>query len=62
MMNFKWLHSKVIWIILFLEESQEVETWNKLSFSQDRGKEDLRTFFLYFVKNHTPKKGLEGSL
>lgn len=55
MMKFKWLHSKATYVTLFLEESQELEAWNKLSFRLDLGKKDLGPFFLYCVKNHAPK-------
>lgn len=55
-MRFKWLHSKVAWVILFLEESQEVEAWDKLSVGQDLGKEDLGTFFLVLCQGPYPRK------
>lgn len=45
-MNYKWLHSKVTWVIIFLEEHQEMEAWNKLGFGQDLGKEHLGISFL----------------
>lgn len=44
-MNYKWLHSKVTCVIVFLEESQEVEAWKKLDFGQDMGMVDLGIYF-----------------
>lgn len=55
-MNFKWLHSRVTWVIFFLEESQQMEAWNKLSSSQDLGKEDLGTYFLTLSQESYPQK------
>lgn len=55
-MNFKWLRPKVTWVIFFLGESQQMEAWNKLSFSQDLGKKDLGTFFLTLNQESYPQK------
>lgn len=62
MMKFKWQHSKATYVTLFLEESQEMEAWNKLSFSLDQGKEDLGTFVLTSCEESYPQNVLEGSL
>lgn len=56
-MNYKWLHSKVTCVIVFLEESQEVEAWKKLDFGQDMGMVDLGIYFFYVVTSPRERSG-----